>query len=1086
MTSDLRHIDGLRTSFESIFQGARVALANESNPMRFQQAAVSIRYAMERLSEELLGYKSNETISFDNDVDLRISSLGNRFGASNSGDHAEFIADLKSELLAIAQHFRTYSHTSGLDLRELFVQLDPGFPSLPPEIRKNSIEKWRQCWSELSQLVHENQMGDSKQILGHLQYVETMVLRFLSPDVAHDVNRVSELVGEAFHRDPVDLFTQISPLLQNGIVANRFLRSISDPSWIEPLVEFGYFRTGEPNSQQSATDQFHLELALEFLARALRNGDVTLDPVLSGLSHRLSDRASSLLLEVLALSPASTIAKSLDQFDRWGVRESRFIGAESLIKISEILMQHGMESDACKLARIFLVVRSKIGNPGKPLLGLPEWEYLKFMEYCHERLPLKNEVNFIFADALEECWLSEFGMPGANYSSAIFHHISVSDLMQYSDKAVYRLFAALLTRLQMSSKQSEGGLTQAVTCLKGRSISLFRRIEIQLRKDELPSMVEESLQSALEMSKTWDADSFEELLGLIRLAFSYVPRTRLLELDKLFQNTGATADYPAEMIHYVMSELTNALQAEKRKKKKLQSEQFDASKSPSQPLIRTGFWSGDNSPLTCQEILDQGPEGLLSFLDSWVPPDTFPPQSFEAIAIEVENTLKTRPDFLEPVRNDLYRFPSVLNVFIRAQVTFLPTYDKDRILCVLELIRDARQSIGYHVDEVSRFLRGILALPKQTLPIGGQLLTWEIILDLLRDYKPHFHDLGEVIRPEDFFQRAINNQFAVAFELGVLASIRFPKRPQNVAQWNECKGVILGKIETLGADLIELASMIGRHLRYLSAREADWLQVALKRMRLSKSESSGKAARDALVATYFYWGALDFAVLERWTKHFRPYLRDPSVPQENGLRFKLQVLVVEKILVLSLMGQIDTQSPWFTQISRIQTRAVLLDAVKKVAIALGASKKPSTVLQKRIAALWTWLANVALTESDSNAGVVAKTFASWFIASEVDPAWRLSQFRDSLERSKTIDIPDVYSVIEELSHCASEHQKETLEVLLLLILKHSNSREILMATKLIEAILSTTDAKADSENTFLLGTVKAQLGRIGFSDETVI
>lgn len=1086
MTLDSQHIDDLKTSFESIFQGARVALANESNPMRFQQAAVSIRYAMERLSKELVGHKSKEEFSIDNEVELVIGSLGSRFGASHSGDQAELIADLKSELFSIAQHVRASSLTSGFNFQNLFVQLDPGFPSLPPDIRKNNIKKWRRCWSELSDLVHENHVGESKQVLGHLQYVETMVLHFLSPDVAHKVNRVSKLVGETSLRDPQDLFNEIKPLLENGIVANRFLRSISEPSWVGPLVEFGYFRTDEPTAQPSPSDQFHLELALEFLARALRSGDVPLDPVLSGLLHRLSDRASALLLEVLALSPASTIAESLDQFDNWGVRESRLIGAESLINLMEILLQDGMESEACKLARFFLVSRTKTSNSGKPSLGLPEWEFLKFLEYCHNRLPLKNDVNFIFADALEECWLSEFGVPGANYSSAIFHHISASHLMQYSDKAVYRLFAALLSRLQMSSKQSEGGLTQAVACLRGRSSSLFRRIEIQLRKDKLPSMIEESMQAALEMAKTWDEDSFEELVGLIRLASSYAPRDLLLQLEKEFQNTETTVEYPAEMVHHVVSELTNALQSQKSQKKKPHSEQIDSLKSPSQPLIRTGFWSGDNSPLTSQEMMDLGPQGLVSFLNSWVPPDTFPPQSIEAIAIEVENTLKNQPDFLEPVRNDLKRFPSLLNVFIRAQLTSLPTSNKERILGVLELIKDARQTIGCHVDEVSRFLRGILALPKQPLPMAGQLLVWEIILDLLRDYEPSLHDLGEVIRPEDFFQRAINNQLAVAFELGVLASIRFPKRSRNVGQWIESKSLILRKIETLDADLLDLASMIGRHLRYLSALEADWLQKVLKGMRLSKSESRGKAARDALVATYLNWGALDAAVLERWSQHFKPYLRDSSETQKDGLRFKLQVLVVEKILVLSLMGQIDTQSQWFTQISGAKSRAVLLEAAKKVAIALWATKKPSPVLQKRLAALWTWLVTRALTKKDLNAGLVAKMFASWFIASEVDPKWRLSQFRDSLVRAKPIDIPDVYSVMEEISNCAIEYPQESLELLLLVILKHSNSREITMATNSIEAILSTTGANVESENTMLLKDLKAQLGRIGYNDTNSI
>jgi hypothetical protein len=929
-----------------------------------------------------------------------------------------------------------------------------------------------------------------------------------------------------------DQVARVLELLRKpGADANyvRFFSRLSDPDWLRPLHEAGYFVTPPEPVPVGEGISYPGWPESEYLLRVVDQDPATVARVLSGAKIIDNPRVHADLALIAARLPSKAALSFATREIEWLAERFHLpLNLPSaLAQLAVHLAELGKTRRAQELAELILSVRATPGTEdgwnARVEARMDGWTYRQLSRKLLIDLQPKLGLAVVelAAELLDAALRLTSRESPFDYSSIWRREIG-ADPEVYLDDPRQALITALADIAIAEASDQEEKLDAVLKTLDHHDWAVFRRVALHVvtaKRDVGRKVAEARLLSRETIN---DVDTVREYASLLNATFPTLPeqekegwfalvqkgptwpssdrdqREKDEISDKYYESyvEAWKRNWIAQVRDYLDPEQAAALRA-------LEDRYGPASTPAASGEVES--WTGPTSPLSDHELQEQSPRGLVGFMQTWQPSREPMSPSPEGLARRVTDRVAAEPAEFAELTTEIARLEptyvrAVVQGFEKAVKDDGPSFPWDGVLNLLDAVLEGRpigrdeESRGLDHDPGWIWARGAVAdlitaaLRSERLPRDLGDRAWQLLNELSWDSDP---------TPEHEQRYGGNNMDPLTLSLnttrgkamhGVLAFALW--RKQGSSQEG---GFSLDAIPEVRKDLEDhldpslepsttVRGVFGASLYQLFWLDRDWLaQMLPKLFPATTNKELGRAAWES----YLSYGSQPYHLYPLLKQEYERAIAElPSTIEEGRSRMGRDPgsVLAEHLGIFYYNGRVDLTAgglldQFFTH-ADAKLQAHLVDFLGRALQRAEDEVVPPEVIN-RMVTLWDWIVSKV---APSERAVALADFGWWYGATVLDVKWRNQQLA-TLLRMK-VPVEPEFVLVKAFSQSATEDLGATLEIIYLYAQIDGSHWRLLNANDELRAILNlgVTGDESDRNKARELINLLAAKGRGDFLD----
>jgi hypothetical protein len=1071
-----QNLRALNADLANRFQGIRIALLSQNNPMGVQQAASSARSAMEIISR-LLPVGEVSVGDFEEyEIDQHLDDLEQ---IANGGPHVELFSAAE-KINAVLPKIRRALDKNKPSKRQLaravLSTVDPRFDVLPIGQQQDLAKEWGLHWENMSRAIHSNHTPfATEEVLACASFLEGLLRRYLQPNVIEAIAQIDDILSRFDGSNASSLFREASPLLKNGVLLEYFLNQLSSPAWIVPLSENHHFQAASNAQSDQVGMQRQLYAPLKYIARISKGSPEQCFPVLMSLDVSPSELIKGLIVESacnLLDNQLPAISKKLVD---WNVRTSPHISVEQMTGMVSRLQTSGSETEAYDFALGLLGFPERNVATYDLVTPFSEWEYEKFCIELVSVFPDALTLVDLFATVLDEALTlsSRLSMKDSSHFWMPVFDVAGGDRFSKSIKS--SLGQLVIDQALVSLARQNMDIEPILDISRKQTSEFFRRFEFFVMGFASQETYPKYWQSLFESAALVPSGQFSDLWIMAGRLCKVATQHDKQQLVDMFARLAVTSDVEPSMLVRALSILCeyDGATFESILGKVCELTGFARINRPRRGIEFSG-WAGEISPIKAADISALGADAFLDYIDGWTPDNSFPQPSLYTIAQELKLVLSEETKFLDQSLIRLVEYPEFVGTYLTSRESLLKVASKDELDSWLTLIESSASTSQELASPSMHFLTALID-SKVFLDASDIVLKELRIISLLvRRLEAGEFEVEPETTAVQIYQRAINDSFSMAIAGAISAFSIESIDPQVLEAQEDLRELVLNRLERPQAAILLPSCIIGVKFSWLAYKFPEWTRKLEKQLRYSKRGSIA----DALIACHFIWGQPTMQVLaeHRWI-YDRALTRRTNTIQDQ-LANEAASLASKLLCVFFVWGQIKSSNDFLQSLGKVLGRVRLEELIQDFGRDLSRRDKIEPVAGGRAQELWEIL-EAQTAQLDQNVlPDLANAFAEWFSASCLSATWRLETFNRLLETRK-FEIRDLYTTCEVIRSLSEDWALECLTIANTLVMGSVRKIDLFWASDHLFDMLDRIDESSGEEVHKAAQSLRGQLARAG-------
>jgi hypothetical protein len=1069
----LRH---LNPDLADRIDGAKFSLSQTRNPMNVQQAASSVRSAMELVKRLFpVGSTASET---DNHKKIEAAVDAVEFSIYPGGQLAEANNHLAAKNKI--DELRTLLDEKGSnkdDANNVMFHVDPWFESLPLKFQKSRTSAWVAHWSKLSAMLHTSgEVAGEQDVKNSLEFLEGVLSYYFNPTVLESASQIDQIVQRLDENNSEELFEEASALFTNGASLEYFLSKLDDPAWINPLIKREYFTASTRHQKYGAPNQPHLYSPLKYLARVAATNPALTALALRQVEDLTSDSIKGLVVDCAAHCSGLELVEIVKKLVQWEVRKSPHVSFDNLLKITRELLDAHFQSEAFQFARATLAFSLEDQNGVNLVAPFAEWEYGIHCKSLAVMFPQNAKVFSLFSKVLE-VGLGLSARTGSKNMS-VFWLPSLAKRIEIDrfDSAQTVLAEVLTGHLASVIGDNPRRLDEYLKIIRALEGDFFRRLEYHARGLAAPYALEQSWGLLFSEPLLIKAGAFGEFWLMVKrlCEFSSLDQVQYLSnwLMKLHDD-GELSTHTFIRIFSILKSISEEFFGT-HLRETLTKTGIPPIDDP-EILVKSSPWANDELPINSQTILAIGPEGFIRFLEKFEPEVTFPPQNMYAIAHELRPILQKDPNYLDAVISSAAAFPDVLAVFLDSKIPILAKASDEDVSLWLDSMRASISNIDFPMNSSARLMKGLFTSSHLLKTAKSRQLIWKLLSEILSYATPQVFDDQQVKFDAQIYQTAINDPFSIALDTAIYGLDWSRRNSRPVSEIKDLQGQILGLLSRQSQDNALPVAILGNRFSFITQEFRDWSLELATKLHLTKN----KRLMRFFLTCHFNSGHSQRSVLRHHRWIYDKGLKSISGARSDVRQLETQVLTARQLCIFFIQGDLERESNYFDDIRKSVSVEKFELLIREVGHVLARSDSLSTTIQQRSQELWRILEGMHTTAKPGEQPRLASCFSEWLTVTQLPAEWRLLTFRRLLEGGRFV-IDDLYSTLEVVSLLALEYPLECIEIAKLIVMRSARKSDLSWSVSFIYGMIEPLKSSALKDVTDAVTDLEEQLARAGY------
>lgn len=1051
--------------------GAQVCLAQSNNPMRLQQAASSIRSAMEILIhlfpgamakvEEVDGSIAHILDSLEASVVLKSTITS----AASSLDLMQGVAQLRLLINEKKENTREIA-------TRVLSEIDPRFQYLPLFTQDARQEAWVSSWRKLNDIVHSRDaVNDEQTVSDCLQYFEAILEAYFQPKILDSAREIDEILLRFDGTNADVLLDEAAHLLTNGATIVYFISKLNNAAWLNPLLQHGYFESGLTSQQE------HLLEPMRLLARVGAQEPSLMADIIRGLGRTDSPQIKALVVECALNCSVEDLDAVTEKLIWLDIRTAHFVDFEKVLEIVERLKVSVSAKIALGFVGRIISLNPDQQNRFELVAPFPEWDYIKFIKGVSKLFGPSIELFGLLSKVLDQ------GLQASNANRAPDVSIFwLNSLYEYESDQESKSLRDALASLCVSQVQTKLSISPELVSdflliLSSLESDFFERLSYFARATSAPAFLDDSWSLLFQDNATLEAGTFGDRWMMAKKLAMHVEDDKLQHLLSHLTDEVSNARISNSTYSRVLSILaeTSPHVFEEPLKVHLVSHGLQRLERP-ELLVRTGIWSGESSPVTSAEIREMGPTEFLSYVAGYEPSDFFARGSKSAIAGELKSVLEENPNFLDGHLKDIHLQVEVFSTYLESRNLIIGKASAPEII---EWLRTISNAIGFEnlpMHRIASLFRLLIATP--VLETEPSLVTESKLLvsKLLKEVRPTSYVLDTEEKGSQVLQRAINDAYCIALEMAIQAVSWLCESGSPELQVEGFLEEITESLERVADKGILPSAIIGAHFTSIAKTSLAWSAQIKRALHLPKNTQ----AATSFMVSYLHWGRPTFSVFRNNDWILTHALRGANSTQKTPLATELQTLAAQQLCKFFIQGHVQDKDEMFKKLPQQLNRKQFSSLFQSIALAIDNTKPLDEPLLTNSIRLWALLKNLATENRFEEEFTFSDAFSNWFSIESLPEEWRLGTFREILS-SGDVSLKDLYGTLECLKSLSRSHPHECLSLVFTLLLKMPHRHDLAWSMHVIYEMIDALPEQPNEPLVEMRTELESQLARLGYS-----
>lgn len=894
-----------------------------------------------------------------------------------------------------------------------------------------------------------------------------------------------------------------------------------DASWLPFLLDEGFFlnptppETGTTKEGQSWV-RFPNWPESHYLARVAAENPERVVEAIERIPATANPRVHQDIVTAATALPGELAARIAGPEQRWLARyEGHLVSYPGAAgDLLAHLAEEGQTSAAFRLAGTLLKVSAAPEDGGRSarrqaVAITSEWEYGRIVEKAwRAMMEAEPEKAFRFlchrlADAIE------FGIDeGSNFDPSYIWRSAIENHAQNTGNSLLDTLVEAVRDVALAEAEKGGESRDLVLDELARyKRSLFRRLSLFVlaRFGSIEQVADALAGDAL----IDDVNVWHEYAELLRTRFGDLDPTQRepilaliaagpdRELTTFQQEHGITEEQLEIRRRYWRLEryalIAEHLDGEVKSEYESLLAEFG---EPDHPTFHSvvSHWSGPTSPYGVEELLEMGAAGTLEALRAWEPEDDPEKPSSEGLGRILESAVEKEAQGFAEIATE---FAPLAPDYVRGLLGGLAKAAKEKTAFSWEPVLDLCERVvtsgleptGDGGDAPTNWLRRTTASllsdglnkGEAEIPIVERVRVWQIIETCLSDPDPA-PERDEGHEPATVAINSVRGEAlhaAIRYALWLERALEVEKSFKGIESVPEFAAAVDRCLDPSIERSLAIRAVLGQWFVQFVRMDEEWATSLVPNL----FPAGGEAAPffSAAWNAYVIFNRAYIAVFEVLRESYDLAVeRFEEVDENRYIAGNPREHLGEHLFYLRFNDAIDlAPDNLFARFWRIAPVEIRKHATRDVGWSLRhGNPELSTEMRARIVETWEWILDQGQGKQES-----LGQFGAWFGARQFDDSWLLAQGQAVLELGVSLN-PD-HVVYEALPRMTSEHPREVVEVLRLMIVTDPEGWSILGSVdevrQTLAAVLDSGDEQACSDATTVLHLLGAK-GMTEFRD----
>ena len=1051
--------------------GAQVCLAQKNNPMRLQQAASSIRSAMEIVMHLFPGVMA-KVEEVDGSIAHLLDSLEASLGLKATISSAASTLDLMQSVTQLRFLINEKKDNTRAIATRVLSEIDPRFRYLPLFTQAARQEAWVSSWRKLNDIVHsKDAVKDEQTVSDCLQYLEAITEAYFQPKILDSAREIDEILLRFDGTNADVLLDEAAHLLTNGATIVYFISKLNNAAWLNPLLQHGYFESGLTSQQE------HLLEPMRLLARVGAQEPSLMAEIIRDLGRTDSPQIKALVIECAlqcSVEDLEMVAHKLIWLD---IRAAHFFDFEKVLQIVERLKVSVSANIALDFVSRIIALNPDQQNRFELVAPFPEWDYIKFIKGVSKLFGPSIELFGVLSKVLDQ------GLLAANENRtpdiSIFWLNSLyeyeGDLESMSPREA--LAAVCISQVQTKLSISPELLSDYLLILSSLESDFFERLSYFARATSAPAFLDDSWSLLFQDNSTVEEGTFGDRWMMAKKLATHVEGDKLQQLLSHLKESLSNSRISNSTFNRVLTILaeTSPHIFEEPLNDHLASHRLQKLTRP-ELLVRTGIWSGESSPVTSIEIREMGAREFLTYIGGYKPSDAFSVGSKSAIAGELKSVLEEDPHFLDSHLKDIHLQVEVFSTYLESRNLMIGSASAAEIIGWLRTISDAIGCESLPMHRIASLFRLLIATPVLETEPSLVTETISLVSELLKEVQPTSYVLDAEVKGSQVLQTAINDSYCIALEMAIQTVSWLCESGSPETQVDRFLEEITESLERVADKGILPSAIIGAHFTFIVKTSLDWSVRIKHALRLPKNTQ----AATSFMVSYLHWGSPTFSIFKNNDWILTHALKGANSSEKTPLGTELQTLAAQQLCKFFIQGHVQDENEKFKKLPQQLNRKQFSNLFQSIALAIDNTKPLDEPLLTNSMRLWELLKKLASKNRFEEEFKFSDAFSSWFSIESLPEEWRLSTFREILSGGD-ISLKDLYGTLECLKTLSRSHPHECMSLVFTLLLKMPHRHDLAWSVHVIYEMLDDIPEQPNEPLVEIRTELESQLARIGYS-----
>lgn len=1051
--------------------GARMCLAQSTNPMRLQQAASSIRSALEIVTQLFPGVMEKAE-NVEASIDHHLNFLQKSVGPNSSVSSAASSLDLMQSVAQLRQLIIEKKEFTREIATRVLSEIDPQFKFQPLSTQAAREQAWVLSWRRLNSILHSRgPVNDEQTVVESLRHLEAVLEAYFQPKILDSAREIDEILLRFDGGNADSLLEEAAPLLTNGATIVYFIRKLNDAAWLSPLFHHGYFESGHASQQE------HLLEPLRLLARVGAKAPALMAEIISGLGKTDSPQIKALVVECVLNCSVEDLGAASEKLIWLDIRSAYFFDCDKILQIVERLrVSVSAETALAFVGRLIFLNRDQQSR-FELVAPFPEWDYATFIKGVSQQFGPSIELFEMLAKVLDEGLLAANVGRGPDISIFWLSSLYELDSDQSGSSVRETLASICVSQVESQLSKNPEQLGKYLCIMESLESDFFKRLSYFARATAAPTLIEESWDLLFEDHGTEEAGTFGDRWTMASSLTKHVSDDKLNQLLDYLTDARSKEKISNSTYGRILTILSRTAPHvyEVTLRDHLASHGLQRLNRPDL-LLQTRIWSGENSPITAAEIRAMGPNEFMSYIAGFEPADLFASGSKAGIAAELKQVLEQDPHFLDSNLKDLHSQVEVLGAYLESRNLIIGSASESEIIEWLHTVSDAIGVKNLPMHRIASLFRLLIAAPvSQTAPaLATEAMS--LAAKLVGELKPAPYSLDEEETGTQVLQSAINDPYCIALELAIRTASWIREGGFSELQVDGFLEDITQSLERIPDDGILPAAIIGTHFTLIVRVSLPWAVRVRRALYLPKS----KQKAIAFMVSYLHWGSPTFSIFKNNDWILTQALKGTNIAQKTFMHAELQSLAAQQLCKFFIQGHVQDTNDLFKKLPQQLNRAQFSDLFYSIATAIDNTKPLDEPLLTNSMRLWALLKDLASENGFEEEFSFSEAFSKWLSIESLPEEWRLGTFHEIISDGD-VSVKDLYGTLESLNSLSRSHPYECLSLVFTLLLKMPHRHDLAWSIHVIYEMLEALPEQSDGRLEEIRNDLESQLARRGYS-----